>query len=390
MSGMMTLLFAVVSAAAVGNLYWAQPLLVTIAGSFGISVGAAGTLVTATQIGYATGIVLIVPLGDVLVRSRLIPGVMLCSAVALVGAAASPTYHVLLIALTVLGMTTVAGQLLIPFAGDRARPEERGRTVGTIVSGILIGILLSRTISGFIADMLGWRAVYLLAAIVTASFSLLLARILPGEARRPHIDYRSLLASVLAVVRRHRSVQATLVIGATAFSTFTMFWTGLTFLLSAPPFSYTLSQIGLMGLVGLAGSLAARKIGWLHDRGHSAAGTGAALVLALVSLAIGLAGAAHLFAVVASVLLFDVAIQAVNVLNQTRLFSIEPSARSRLNTAFVASNFLGGAVGSAAAGILWTTGGWTALMTGAMIVITLAFSIWAWQRGHLNGSEERA
>ncbi|WP_018896992.1 MFS transporter [Rhizobium sp. 2MFCol3.1] len=336
MSTAMTMLFAIVGGAAVGNLYWAQPLLAAIATSLDVPLGSAGALVTMTQIGYALGIVLIVPLGDMLVRRRLIPVVMFLSALALLATALAPSYATLLAAFTAVGMTTVAGQLLIPLASDLSSPTERGRTVGTIVGGILIGILLSRTVSGFIADLFGWRTVYFMAAAVTASFSILLTRVLPNEKERPRIAYGRLLASVPAVVRKHRSVQITLAIGSIGFCTFTMFWTGLTFLLSAPPFSYSLSEIGLMGVVGLAGSLAARRVGWLHDNGYSAAGTGAALALAFLSLMIGAAGSHAILPVAVAVLLFDVAIQGNNVLNQTRLISVEPEARSRLN---VSANF---------------------------------------------------
>ncbi len=388
-SGGMTWLFAIVGGAAVGNLYWAQPLLATIAKSLGVPIGSAGAMVTMTQIGYALGIVLIVPLGDVVIRRRLIPLVMFFSALALLATGLAPSYTMLLASLTTVGLTTVAGQLLIPLASDLAIPAERGRTVGTIVGGILIGILLSRTISGVIADAFGWRAVYFLAAATTASFSVLLTRVLPAENERPRIAYGQLLASVPAVVRKHRSVQVTLAIGSLGFCTFTMFWTGLTFLLSAPPFSYSLSQIGLMGLVGLAGSLAARRVGWLHDNGYSAAGTGAALVLAFVSLGIGAAGSASIVPVAVAVLLFDVAIQGNNVLNQTRLFSVEPEARSRLNTAFVSCNFLGGAAGSLLSGFLWESGGWTAVMSGAMALIGLALLLWASQRRHIQVSHGR-
>jgi predicted MFS family arabinose efflux permease len=196
--------------------------------------------------------------------------------------------------------------------------------------------------------------------------------------------YARLLTSVPAVVGKHRSVQVNPAIGALGFCIFTMFWSGLTFLLSAPPFSYSLSQIGLMGMVGLAGSLAARRVGWLHDNGYSAMGTGAALVLAFLSLGIGaVAAKGLLLLVMLSVLLFGLAKQGNNVLNQTRLFSVEPEARSRLNTAFVASNFLGEAIGSSLSGALWESGGWTAIMSGAMALILATFILWAVQRRHL-------
>lgn len=379
-SAPMILLFAIVGGTAVGNLYLAQPLLATIAGSFGISVGSAGILITITQLGYAIGILLIVPLGDLLSRRRLIPTVMFCCALALVGSAAAPNFWVLLAALGAVGMTTVAGQLLIPFAGDLALPEARGRVVGTVVAGILIGILSSRTVSGVVADAFGWRAIFLLAAVIAACFAVVLLRALPEDSVRPHMSYGRLLASVATVVRKHPAVPVTLVIGAAGFSVFTTFWTGLTFLLSAPPFSYSLSQIGLVGLVGITGAIAARPVGRLHDKGYSTTGTGASLLLAFVSLGFASFGAHSIFIVIVAVLLLDIAIQGINVLSQTRLFSIDPEARSRLNTAFVACNFTGGAIGSALAGVLWDKGGWHGLMGGAMVYIAIAGAVWAVQR----------
>jgi predicted MFS family arabinose efflux permease len=380
MSRPLTLLFAISGGAAVGNLYWAQPLLSDIAGSLGISIGTAGTLITMTQIGYALGILLIVPLGDTLNRRRLIPAIMICSAIALAACAFAPTFGALLAALTALGLTTVAGQLLTPLAGDLAKPEQRGRVVGTIVSGLISGILLSRTISGFLADALGWRAIYVAAAIFIVLLAILVARALPVEQPRPAVSYGRLLSSVFSTVRKHRAVQITLIIGAAGFSVFTMFWTGLTFLLSSAPFSFSVSQIGLVGLVGLAGALAAQRAGWLHDRGWSVNATGAALVLALVSLIIAAFGATHILPILVAVLLLDVAIQGLNVLNQTRLFAIDPNARSRLNTAFVCSNFIGGAIGSTLAGVLWEHGGWLFVALGAAGLIAFAMIVWLTQR----------
>lgn len=379
----LTLLFAISGGVAVGNLYWAQPLLSDIAGSFHVSVGAAGSLITVTQIGYALGILLIVPLGDTMNRKRLIPLIMMCSALALVACALAPGFATLLMALTAVGLTTVAGQLLTPFAGDLALPDQRGRVVGTIVSGLITGILLSRTISGFLAHAMGWRAIYSVAAFVIVVLAVSLARALPSEKPKPVVSYGQLLLSVYTVVRGHRSVQVTLIIGASVFGAFTLFWTGLTFLLSSPPFAYTVQQIGLVGLVGLAGALAARNAGLLHDRGMSVQGTGAALALALVSLVIALYGSTHIIPVLIAVLLLDVAVQATNVLNQSRLLSLDPAARSRLNTAFVACNFVGGAIGSMLAGVLWQHGGWVALVAGGAVLIVLALVVWATQRKSL-------
>jgi predicted MFS family arabinose efflux permease len=382
-STLLTLLFAVSGGAAVGNLYWAQPLLADIAQSFGVSAASAGSLVTTTQIGYAIGIILIVPLGDVLNRRRLIPVVMGCSALALVACAMAPSFTMLLISLAAVGITTVSGQIITPLAGDLARPEQRGKVVGTIVSGLISGILLSRTISGFVADAFGWRAIYWLAAVIVALLAVTLSRVVPQDMPRSSLSYRKLLASIIEVVGRHKAAQVSLIISGIAFCVFTMFWTGLTFLLSAAPFSYSVTQIGLVGLVGVAGAMAARRAGVFHDRGMSARVSGLALLGALISLVIANIGSAQIWGILLAVLLLDIAIQTVNVLNQTRLLALEPNARSRLNTAYVACNFIGGAIGSALAGVLWVHGGWNMMTICAGILVAIALAIWGDQRHRL-------
>ncbi|HEX4289425.1 MAG TPA: MFS transporter [Trebonia sp.] len=267
MTRRLTFLFAVAGGAAVANLYWAQPLLDFIARDLHASASSAGWLVTATQVGYAAGIALVVPLGDVVNRRRLIPAMMAVAAVALVGCALAPSFGLLLVAITVLGVTTVAGQLLTPLAGDLADDGQRGQVVGIVVSGILTGILVSRTLSGLIADAAGWRAVFAVAAAADVVFAIVLYRVIPPLAPKTRLPYPALIASVGSVIRRERALRWTMLLGATGFGVFSMFWTALTFLLSAPPFSYPVSVIGLFGLAGLAGALAAQRSGRLHDRG---------------------------------------------------------------------------------------------------------------------------
>src|SRR5580698_6131558 len=309
----LTLLFAVAGGAAVGNLYWAQPLLDFIAHDLRASPATAGWLITASQLGYAAGILLIVPLGDVRNRQRLIPVMMICAAAALVACALAPSIGFLFAAITVLGLTTVGGQILAPLAGDLADDAHRGRVVGIVVSGILSGILVSRTI----------------------------------------------------------------VLGATGFGLFTMFWTSLTFLLSAPPFSYPVSVIGLFGLAGLAGAIAAQRAGRLHDRGWSLPATGAGWALALAAFIVATFAGRSVAGVLVAVVLLDIAVQGVNILNQTRLFALSRQARSRLNTAFVTGNFIGGAIGSAAAALLWSHGGWTAVTITGAALSCFALAVWA-------------
>ncbi|MFJ9588664.1 MFS transporter [Streptomyces acidicola] len=389
MTRSLTLLFAFAGGLAVGNLYWAQPLLDFIAGDLHASPSIAGWLITVTQIGYAAGIVLLVPLGDVLNRRRLIPLITLASAVALAACALAPSFGALAVAITLLGMTTVSGQLLTPLAGDLASDENRGAVVGAVVSGLLIGILLSRTISGLVAEYAGWRAVYGAAAVLAVLFAILLYRSIPSMEPKTRMPYPALIASVGKVIRREPAVRWTLVLGAIGFAVFQMFWTGLTFLLSNPPFSYSVSVIGLFGLAGLAGALAAQRAGRLHDRGWSLPATGAALVLTLIAFGISATVGASVALVIVAIVVLDVAIQGLNLLNQARLFAVSHEARSRLNTAFVASNFIGGAIGSAAASVLWAHGGWSSICAAGAALSMLALLVWAAGRRTLKATTTR-
>lgn len=366
MSRELTLLFAIAGGTAVANLYWAQPLLDFIGSDLHASTAAAGWLVTGTQIGYAAGALLLVPLGDVLDRRRLIPGMLLCAALSLIACAIAPSLGALLVATGLLGLTTVSGQLLTPLAGDLADDTNRGQVVGTVVSGLLIGILASRTISGLLADAAGWRAVCCAAAALSVAFALLLHRAIPPLAPKAQMPYPRLLLSVRQMIRQERAVRWTLFLAATAFGVFTMFWTALTFLLSAEPFSYSVSVIGLFGFIGLAGALVARRAGRLHDLGRSTPATGWGWAAIVVSFVVAVFADRSAAGIIVAVVLLDIAVQGVNVLNQTRLFALAPGARSRLNTAFVTCNFLGGAAGAAAASVLWSAGGWRAVcLTGA-------------------------
>lgn len=371
-----TALFALAAGLAVGNLYLAQPLIRVIAHAFAVAPSHAGVLVTATQVGYALGIFLVVPLGDVVDRRKLIPGVLCGAATMLLAAALAPTYAMLLAALAGVGLTTVSAQLLAPLASELAEPGQRGRVVGTIAAGGLTGILLSRTVSGIGADLLGWRAVYAAAAVAAFVLAIVLRRVLPPLAPRAHLPYPRLLASVFTTVVRQPAVAPTLAICAANFAVFSLFWTALTYLLSAPPFSYDTGRIGLFGLAGLAGALGARRAGRLHDRGWSVPASGAAFLLLALALATAWASRTSLAGLVVAIVLLDLAVQANLVLGQTRLMSLPGDARSRLNTAMVVSSFGGGAAGSLGAGPLWASGGWPAIMVAALSIASLGFLVW--------------
>ncbi|WP_258400710.1 MFS transporter [Micromonospora saelicesensis] len=377
MSRRLTFLFALAAGVAVGNLYWAQPLLGFIAGDLRVTTATAGWLVTATQLGYAVGVLLLVPLGDVLDRRRFVPIMLLTSAAALLLCALAPSIGVLLLALGVLGVTTISGQILTPLAGDLAGDAQRGRIVGVVGSGTLTGILASRTISGLVADAAGWRTIFVLAAVLAVLLAIVLYRAIPPLAPRTRMPYAQLIASVGAVVVRERAVRWTLVLGATGFAAFSLFWTALTFLLSGPPFRYPVAVIGLFGLAGLAGVLSGLRGGRLHDRGWSLPATGAAWVLALTAFVVAAFAVRSVVVIIIVIVMLDVALQTQALLNRARLFALSHEARSRLNTALATGNFVGAAVGSAAATAIWSAGGWTAVTIAGTALCCFALIVWA-------------
>lgn len=372
----MTVLLAVAAGTCVGNLYWAQPLLAQIAASFGVPVTAAGALVTLTQVGYVLGILFLVPTGDILNRRRLIPAVMALGEAALLLCAASPSLPVLAGSLVLLGATTVSGQIVIPLVSDLASDETRGFSVGLVASGVTSGILVARTVSGFVAAALGWRAIYVIAAVADLALAALLARRIPDLPPRESVSYPALILSVFSTARSHRALWRILAINGSVFGVFNLFWTALTYLLSGPAYGFDTTQIGLMGLVGLAGAVAGQGVGRLEDRGIGVPATGAFIALAVAGMAVALMGERTILAVVAAAVLFDVGSQGVSVLDQARLFSLDPAARSRLNTVFVVNNFICGAVGSALASLLWGAGGWAFVVAGGCAWVVLALAVW--------------
>lgn len=376
MNNFLTLLFAIAGGVAVGSLYLAQPLLETIATYFDVTPANTSKLVTVTQIGYATGIFLLVPLGDVLKRHQFIPTVLILATLSLLGAAMAPTYGALLAALTAIGLTSVAAQILLPLASELAAPESKGRTVGTIAAGALIGILFSRTVSGLVADLWGWQAIYFLVAISTFTLAIVLAFSIPKLRPKAAVPYFQLLWSVITSATRYQAVPITLLITGANFAVFSMFWTALTFLLSSEPYNYSTSQIGLMGLAGLAGAIAGRRAGALHDRGWSVPATGMAIILLALSLIGTWLFQASIIGLIIFIIMLDIAVMANMILGQTRLLALSTTERSRLNTAVVVFNFIGGALGSFLAGPLWSFGGWSAIMIGSLALTSATFVVW--------------
>jgi len=354
----LVLLFAIACGTIIASLYYSQPLLATIAASFDRQPASLGFLVTLTQIGYAIGLVLVVPLGDALDRRRLIVGLLVASVGALLIAAVSPGFSAFAAASVLVGMTSCSAQLLVPFAASLADERQRGRVVGTVMSGLLLGILLARTVSGLIAELAGWRAVYVVAAALVALLTLALARALPRDPRNIEFHYGTLLKSLGTLIRTEPALRERSLYGALAFACFSVFWTGLTFLLSQPPYSFSEGQIGAFGLAGAAGALSAGFAGRLADRGRSGLATVLCSGAILVSFGFIALGAHSLVALLAGVLLLDIGVQGLHISNQGVIYTLAPEARSRITTVYLTSYFIGGAAGSSAASVAYAAAGW--------------------------------
>ncbi|WP_458454894.1 MFS transporter [Methanobrevibacter sp.] len=371
-------LFAICSGLAIGNLYWAQPLLVQITNGFGLSPASGGLLVTATQIGYAIGILLILPLGDFVRRKRLIIIVMALSIIALLSCALSPSFIILSLSLFSMGIVTISGQIILPLAGDLSKDAERGHIVGIVSSGITAGILFSRFASGIIAGLWGWRSVYLIAAVLNFIMALVMIYVLPEIPRKNKLEsYKGLIFSVFTTFKRHKTLMRILLHSGLIFGlVFNIFWTSLTFLLSADPFNYNTFQIGLVSLAGLVAAVAGLGIGKLQDKGLSIPALGIFIMLSLVTMTGGFLFSNSILAIVIIAAVFSIAVQGISVLAQARLFALSDDERSRLNTVFVVNNFLFGAVGSALASFLWSQGGWSYVIIGAILISLIALIVW--------------
>ena len=389
MTKFLAILFAICSGLAIGNLYWAQPLLVQIMDGFGLPAANGGLLVTATQIGYAMGILFILPLGDFVRRKRMIAIVMVLSVLALVSCAISPSFIILSLSLFSMGIVTISGQIILPLAGDLSREDERGHIVGIVSSGITTGILFSRFASGIIAGFWGWRSVYVIAAALNLVMVLVMIYVLPEiPAKNKFKSYGKLLASVFTTFKNHSSLPNILLHSGLIFGLiFNIFWTSLTFLLSAEPFNYNTFQIGLVSLVGLAAAVFGVGIGKLQDKGLSIPALGVFIVVCLVSMVCGFAFSDSIVAIVIVAAVLSVAVQGVSVLTQTRLFNLSQGERSRLNTVFVVNNFIFRLL-EVLLHLLWSLGGWSYVMIAASVVSVAAFIVWLFSRSKFKYADE--
>ncbi|MEF3305586.1 MFS transporter [Paenibacillus sp. GYB003] len=386
----MPALFAAACGTAVAGIYYAQPLLDALASEFGIGHSTVGIVVTVTQMCYALGLLLLVPLGDLLNRRRLIAGQMLLSAAALLTVGAAPTAAVLLAGMAAVGLLAVVTQTLVAYAAALAPPAERGRVVGLVTSGVVTGILLARFVAGMLTDLAGWRAVYAASAGATLLMAGALFRVLPRhDSGRAALSYPQLLRSVADLFVRERILRVRAVLALLLFAAFSILWTSLVLPLSAPPLSLSHTAIGAFGLAGAAGALAAARAGRLADRGLGQRTTGIALALLLMSwLPIGYARHS-LAALIIGVVMLDLAVQAVHVANQSLILASRPEARSRLTAAYMIFYSIGSAAGSIASTGMYAYAGWGGVCLLGAAVSAAALLFWALTRRPPAAASER-
>jgi len=357
----------------VAGLYYCQPLLHQMQNTFGASAAQVGWIPTCTQIGYALGMLFLSPLGDRIEKRRLIFIATILSALCLVGAALAPNIYVLIVMSLLIGLSTMTPQYIIPFAANLSTPEKRGQTVGMIMSGLLLGILLARTVAGFIGDAFGWRVMFGSAAVVIFLLAFVLRAALPVSEPSYGGSYLDLLKSVVKLVGDLPVLRESMVFGSMMFGAFSAFWATLIYLMESPAFHLGAKTVGLFGILGASGALAAPLVGRLADRRSPRQTVGYGIVMMGVSFAIyWLWGGTSLIALSIGVVIMDVGLQVAHVSNQSRIFALIPEARSRINTAYMFLYFIGGALGSLLASFAWAQFQWSGVCAVALLFVAIA------------------
>ncbi len=355
----MLLLLATVAGVSVANIYYNQPLLDDLRASYPAEAAWVGAVPASTQLGYAAGMLFLAPLGDRFDRRRIIllqtGGLML----ALVIAALAPTLAVLACTSLAIGILSTIAQQAVPFAAELAPPAQRGHAVGTVMSGLLLGILLARTAAGFVAQYFGWRTVFSASVAALLALAAVVVLRLPKSRPTSTLPYARLLASMWHLAIELPGLRQASLTGAALFAAFSAFWSVLTLLLAGPPFHLGPQAAGLFGIVGAAGAMAAPLAGRSADKRGPRAVITLSIVLVALSFVVFALSAASLVGLVIGVIVLDIGVQAAQISNQSRIYALKPEARSRVNTVFMVCYFIGGATGSAVGALAWRHFGWT-------------------------------
>lgn len=361
----------------VANLYYSQPLIGPISMALGMTPEASGLIVTLTQIGYVVGLLLVVPLADRLENRSLISAMVLLLALASLGTALSESSMAFLACSLVIGIGAVAVQIIVPLAAHLATPERRGQVVGNVMGGLMFGIMLARPVSSFVADLASWRAMFFVSAGLMVALVLVMQRVIPRRVPTASLGYLALLRSMASLARHTPVLQRRAFYQAMMFGAFSLFWTTTPLLLAGPDFQLSQSGIALFALAGVAGVVSAPVAGRLADRGLTRIATISAMLSVMVAFAmthiVESGSGLSLFLLVAAAVLLDLGVSGNVVLGQRAIYSLGEAERSRLNAIYMATFFIGGAVGSAAGAWAYVSGGWLAasLLGGAMPLLAL-------------------
>lgn len=352
-----------------------------MAAEFHVRAGAASVVSTATQLGYAMGLLLLVPLGDSIERRGLIVTITTVIVAALVLVAVSPNILWLIVSSFALGAATIIPQLVIPYAAHLAPDESRGRVIGSVMSGLLVGVILSRSVSGYAAAWIGWRAMYLAAAVGMAILALVLRIALPVEPPELVIRYRDLLRSLVDITRSEPVLRRHAIIGACGFGAFSVFWTSLAFHLARLSPDYGPRTVGAFGLIGVTGALVAPVAGRIADRFGPRIMNGSSLALMVIAFAVMALSGPSLLLLAVGVVLLDAAAQGSHVTNQSQIFGLGAALRNRVNAVYMVAFFAGGAIGSAVAGLSLQHGGWMLVCaSGAVFAVIGLITLFATTR----------
>lgn len=358
----------------VANLYYNQPLLEDMAQTFSVSNGKVGQLSMLTQLGYAAGIFFVIPLADMVKRKRLMLIEFAFIVSALLLTAFAPNIHILLLSGFLLGAASVMGMLLVPMAAHLASPAERGKKIGFIMSGLLIGILLSRTLSGFAGAHFGWRVMYIIAAGIMVLMWLLIYLMLPEVEPDYKGNYRQLMQSLVDLAKNEPKLRLAALRGALCFAAFSAFWTTLVFMLKQN-FNEGSDVAGAFGLVGAFGAIAAGLMGRLSDKMDAYKLSTITLALVLISFVIFWFSAYSIAGLIIGVIIMDMGVQATHISNQAIIFSLNPAARNRINTVYMVAYFIGGATGTFLATRVWGVYGWPGVCVIGIVLSAIAIII---------------
>lgn len=366
------LLLATIAGVAVANIYYNQPLLDNFRQSFPSSASWVGAVPAVTQLGYAAGMLLLAPLGDRFDRRRLILLQIVGMCIALVVAAAAPTLSVLIIASLAIGVLATIAQQAVPFAAELAPASARGHAVGTVMSGLLLGILLARTAAGLVAEYFGWRAVFGASVVALLVLAVVIILRLPKSKPTSTLPYGKLMVSMWHLIVEHRALREASLTGAAMFAAFSIFWSVLALLLAGAPFHLGPQAAGLFGIVGAAGAMAAPLAGKFSDRRGPRTIITVSIVLVAISFVVFALSGKSIVGLVIGVIVLDIGVQAAQISNQSRIYALRPEARSRVNTVYMVAYFIGGAVGSGVGAVVWPAFGWLGVSVAGVAFAGLA------------------